>query len=469
MNILTEITAAVSLLFVGCVAKSDTPDYAERIDKIVSIASEYTGFNGTVLVANPNGVFYEKSFGFADKENTVALTPEYRFSPGSIDKEFTTAALILLKERGKISYSDKLSKYLPGLPTWAETVTIEHILTHTSGLPDIRYGRNLTTAAAIKQIMAVDKLDFTPGEGFAYGNLHSVLRAMIIEIVSGQPQDVFIKENIFTPAGMSTAFSKTDVDAQSPKVAFGEVNMAVAGIDQYVTPRDLYNWLTALWAGDIISKKSLEIATKPHKLAGNPNRAYFDFGWFTTNEDGSISEIQHDGTHPSHFALQSVNFDTGLVIILLSSDGNKATLASLNQAITTLANKPSVQTPVVWWLTRESKQRGVAATLETLQEMIKSGERQIPDEAVLNAMGYGLSGMEMISDALAVMKLNLEFYPNSANAHDSYADILLNAEKYSEAKRIAERGVVVAKDAGNDFLIKSMTGYLEKIKATEQK
>lgn len=468
MNMIVKITAATSLLLGACNAKIDSTTYAERIDNIATIASDYAGFNGTVLVANADGIVYEKSFGFADIDNKVPLTPEYRFSPGSIDKEFTTAALMLLEERGVISYSDTLSKYLPDLPNWARIVTIEQILTHTSGLPDIRYGRGLTTANAIDQIMAVDKLNYTPGEGFTYGNLHSVLRTMVIEKASGQLQDVFIKENIFDPAGMDTAFSKTDVNAVPPMVAAGEAKMAVAGIDQYVTTRDLYNWEMALWTGKIVSQPSLEYATQPHTVAGNKNRAYFDFGFFTAKADGSIIEIQHDGTHPRHFALQSFNFDSGLVIILLSRDGNKATLAPLNQAITALADQPMVQIPTPWWLTREQKQTGMTAALDTLKAEIKSGVRKVPDEPALNSMGYALSIPRTIHDALAVLKLNLEFYPGSANAHDSYADILLKAKKYDEAKTIAERGLDLATQEGNDILIKSMSGYLNKIDAAKQ-
>ena len=456
------------LLIGGSVSASEQPDYNRRIDRIATIANDYAGFNGTVLVANSDGIIYQKSFGFADKDKTVTLTPEHRFSPGSIDKEFTTAALMLLEQQGRLGYGDRLSKYLPQLPPWAATVSIEHILTHTSGLPDIKYGRNLTTAAAIEQIMAVQKLNSKPGEEFQYGNLHSVLRTMVIENISGQSQDVFIKQNIFAPAGMDSAFSKTDPASKPPMMAYGDLPMTVAGIDMYVTALDLYKWEKALWNGDIVSKKSLTAALVPHKESGDSDRAYFDFGGFTTNEDGAVAEVYHDGTHPSHFALQSINFDTGLIVVLLSSDGNKSTLDPLKQAIVALADSPSVQIPDAWWLENERRLHGLPAALETLKSAIRSGERLTPKEPVLNSMGYALSGTGTIEDALAVLKLNVQFYPNSANAHDSYADNLLKAKEYSEAERIAERGLALAKKEGNGFLIRSMSGYLKKIQAIKQ-
>ena len=461
----TFLIGSLSLLFFSCSTntKKNTSTYAERIDWIAKIAQEYVGFNGTVLVGNDTGIIYHKSLGFGDEGKHVALTPAYRFSPGSIDKEFTTVAIMLLKQQGRISYDDTLSKYLPDLPVWANQVTIKHILTHTSGLPDIKYGRNLTTDGAIQQLMSIEKLDYEPGHGYYYGNLHSVLRAMVIEKVSGQPQDVFIKENIFIPAGMNQAFSRTSLENNQPLVAYGSLPMAVAGIDMYLTAQDLYRWENALWNGKVVNLKSLKEALAPHELSGQLNRATFDFGYFRKNGNEEISELFHDGTHPSHYALQSINFNTKLVIVLLSSDGKKSTLSLLNQSIRDLVDSSIVQVPNSWWLAHEAESHGYPAAIETYKSMIKSGERVKTKESVLNHMGYDLSDESTIEDALLLLKLNLEFYPNSANAHDSYAEILLEAGKYDEAKAVAEPGLKLAKQDGNNSLIRSLTAYLDKI------
>ena len=467
MNFFLKTVAAASLVISGCGEAGTQTDYTHRIDRIVTIASDYAGFNGTVLVADSDGIIYQKSFGFADEDRTIALTPEHRFSPGSIDKEFTTVALMLLEQEGRLGFEDQLSKYLPELPAWADVVSIKHILTHTSGIPDINYGRNLTTADAIEQIMAVDELLFEPGEDFLYGNLHSVLRAMVIEEVSGQPLDIFIQENIFDPAGMTSAFSRTDLAVEHPMKAFGDLPMAVAGIDMYVTALDLYGWETALWKGDIVSRESLENVTVPHELRGNSWSAYFDFGVFWRNEDGALAEVRHDGTHPSHFALQSINFDTGLIIILLSSDGVKSTLDQLRQAIVALRENQTVQIPGAWWLSNEIRQQGLTLALEVYKAAIKDGTEITSDEQTLNGLGYKLSGKRQMDEAIAVMRLNIELYPNSANAHDSYADVLIKAEEYELARTIAERGLELAREDSNNFLIQSMEGYLAIIQATE--
>ncbi len=454
-----------SLLFFSCStnSKKNTTNYAERIDWISKIAQDYVGFNGTILVGDETGIIYHKSFGFGDKDKHIPLTPEYRFSPGSIDKEFTTVAIMLLKQQGHISYDDNLSKYLPDLPAWANQVNIWNILTHTSGLPDIKYGRNLITVDAIQQLMNVEELNYEPGTDYHYGNLHSVLRAMIIEKVSGQSQDVFIKENIFTPAGMDQAFSMISLDDKPSFVAHGSLPMAVAGIDMYVTAHDLYRWEKALWNGDIVDVELLKKALAPHELSGVPELATFDFGYFTKNENEEIFELIHDGTHPSHYALQSINFDTKLIIVLLSSDGNKSTLFSLNKSIRELADSSTIQIPSSWWFVHEAEMHGYPIAIETYKSMIKSGDRVKPEESLLNGIGYDLNKISTIEDALLLLKTNLEFYPNSANAHDSYAEILLEAGKYDEAKKIAESGLILAKQDGDNFLIRSLTTYLDKI------
>ncbi|MEM6813769.1 MAG: serine hydrolase domain-containing protein [Bacteroidota bacterium] len=464
----TKLTLLFSCFFITVFtndlkAQAITLSYEECIDSIVRIAHDYVGFNGTVLVGNDTKIVYQKSFGFGDKDKNVALTPEYRFSPGSIDKEFTTVAIMLLKQQGRISYDDKLSKYLPDLPNWAKQVQIKHILTHTSGLPDIRYGRNLTTEGAIQQLMGVEQLEYEPGKDFGYGNLHSVLRTMVIEKVSSQSQDTFIKEHIFIPAGMEQAFSKTSLDMNRPLVASGSLPMSVAGIDMYVTAQDLYRWLKALWNGNIINLESLKEALTPHELSGELDRAIFDFGYFTKNNDGEILELFHDGTHPSHYTFQSLNFDTKLIIVLLSSDGNKATLSSLHRAIKKLAKNPVIEIPDAWWLNNEAKLYGYPTAIKTYKSMVDNGDKVKPKESLLNGMGYALSNKTSIKDALLLLKLNLEFYPSSANAHDSYAEVLIRAGKYQEAKSIAESGLKLAKQSENDFLIRSLTSYLDKI------
>ena len=99
-----------------------------KIERILKLANEYVGFNGTLLLADTKGILYHNSIGFADTTKTVKLTKAHQISPGSIGKAFTTVAILLLVEQGKLNYADKLSKYVTNLPTWSNQISVENIL-----------------------------------------------------------------------------------------------------------------------------------------------------------------------------------------------------------------------------------------------------------------------------------------------------------------------------------------------------
>jgi CubicO group peptidase (beta-lactamase class C family) len=153
----------------------------QKIDAIVNQAHQLVDFNGSVTIANYDGVIYQNAIGFADHDKKINLTTEHLLSTGSISKEFSTVALIMLEEEGKVHYYDKVNQYLTNLPPWGSEVTIEQILSHTSGLPQIEWSLNLDTAAIKKQLMSIKSLAFAPGTDYLYGNLNVLLRAWVIE------------------------------------------------------------------------------------------------------------------------------------------------------------------------------------------------------------------------------------------------------------------------------------------------
>ena len=163
-------------------------------------------FNGTVLVSKGDEVIYRKAFGFADLETNKELVPESSFYLASVSKQFTTMAVMILKEQGKLSYDDKLSQYFPDFPSYADSISIEHMMTHTSGIPD-HYGLNaykkgLNNEDVYQLLIKQEKLDFSPGSRFRYSNGGYVLLSMIVEKASGQPFHEFMEAAIFSPLGM---------------------------------------------------------------------------------------------------------------------------------------------------------------------------------------------------------------------------------------------------------------------------
>ena len=176
---------------------------------------------GCAAAVSLNGeVVFEKAFGLADLEHNVPNTPQTIFESGSVAKQFTAAALVLLQQDGKLSLDDPVKKYIPELPDYGAPLTIRHLLNHTSGLRDWGTVLSLTGAGrgdrVINQDLALDvithqrALDFTPGSEYSYSNSGYNLAAIIVERVSKQKFPAFVEERLFKPLGMKNSSWRDD-------------------------------------------------------------------------------------------------------------------------------------------------------------------------------------------------------------------------------------------------------------------
>ncbi|MDX1536243.1 alpha/beta fold hydrolase [Arsukibacterium sp.] len=309
-----------------------------------------SGFNGTIVVGNKTQVILHKSIGYADSDNTIPITAKHLFSPGSVGKEFTTVSIMQLAKGKRLNYKDKISKYIDDLPSWANKITVEQILTHTSGLPDVKWKRDLNTTDVVQQIKQA-QLAFEPGTRYKYTNLNVVVRALIVESITGQRYADYVADTIFKIAGMTDSFHQTENELASKKVVSGDFPTNVAGLTIYVTPLDLFKFENALWSDSLINTEQIKQVLLGDTLSGKDNRAYFDFGEYWLDDSRNLISWQHDGSNPSHHTLKHHDFITGNIFILMSSDGNKATLYKLlnelkNHVLPTLPEpkKPSQTT-----------------------------------------------------------------------------------------------------------------------------
>ena len=192
-------------------------DLTLKIDKIATDTLASTGVpSASVAVVKDGQLVFTKAYGDARLETKTPATPSMRYSIGSISKQFTAAAVLLLQEQGKLSLDDRVGKYVPDL-TRANEVTIRQLLSHTSGyqdywpqdyvMPDML---KPTTARAIMDRWAKIPLDFEPGTKWQYSNTNFVIAGVIIEKVSGMPLLLFLQEKVFTPLGMK---SVANIDA----------------------------------------------------------------------------------------------------------------------------------------------------------------------------------------------------------------------------------------------------------------
>src|SRR5262245_7150680 len=213
--------AVIIIVTTACqvLAQAQLPqEMRDRIDKVATDALAKTGVpSASIAVVKDGQIAYVKAYGDARLDPKTPATPEMRYSIGSISKQFTATALLLLQEQGKLSLDDKVGKYIPSL-TRANEVTIRQILSHTSGYQDywpqdyvMPMMLQPVTAEKIMDVWARKPLDFDPGTKWQYSNTNYVIAGVIVEKVANMPLLQFLREKVFTPLGMT---SVTDVDQQ---------------------------------------------------------------------------------------------------------------------------------------------------------------------------------------------------------------------------------------------------------------
>lgn len=304
----------------------------ERMDKVVQEYVDAKQFMGTVLVARGDQVLFSKGYGEANLEWHVANTPATKFRLGSITKQFTGASVLLLEQRGKLKVEDPIKKYMPDAPATWDAITLEHLLTHTSGIPNVTslpdFDEHKVHAAKVEEAISWfrDKpLEFVPGERMAYSNSGYLLLGFVIEKVSGQSYAQFVQENIFTPLGMrdsgydsNSAVIERRAAGYTPGpdgiVNAGYISMTIphAAGALYSTTEDLFRWQRGLYGNKLLSAAAVRRMTTPFKDG---------YGFGVTIPDGKRRLYQHGGGIEG--------FNTHLVYYP-ESDVTVAALANLN-------------------------------------------------------------------------------------------------------------------------------------------
>ncbi len=269
-----------SFLLTTCYAQD-----AARMDQDVQFYVSNKQFMGSVLVARGQDVLFSKGYGSANLEWDIPNTPATKFRIGSITKQFTAAAILLLEERGKLKVEDPVKKYLPDAPAVWDNITSIHLLTHTSGIPDFfgfpEYPKLEPFPITPQQIVALfrDKpLEFPPGEKVQGSSSGYVLLGYLIEKLSGESYQDFIQKNIFTLLGMKDSGydSNTDIiPRRAAGYAYGPNGLVNARFEHmsnmfsaaalYSTTEDLLRWEQGLFNGKLLSTESLAKMTTPFK------------------------------------------------------------------------------------------------------------------------------------------------------------------------------------------------------------
>jgi len=272
---------------------------APTADVVAAKANEYmqahvdvNGFSGSVLIGKGDQVLFAKGYGLANAEFNISNTPQTKFRLGSITKQFTAMAIMILAEKGKLSLDDPISKYIENSPEAWKDVTIHHLLSHTGGVPSFTslptYNASMplpTTPTKTIDRVRTMKLEFKPGEKFNYSNTGYVMLGAIIEKVSGQSYEKYLDENVFTPLGMKNsgydsptkilANRASGFESSGGKLSHApylDMTLPHAAGALYSTVEDLHRWSTALDESKLISPV---FASKMY----TPVKNNYAYGW----------------------------------------------------------------------------------------------------------------------------------------------------------------------------------------------
>ena len=364
---LRRLIATLSLL-IPLSAVAATPDQVAAIDRMFAAAYPSSGPGAAVLVVQDGKPVLRKGYGMAELELGVPISPDMVFRVGSVTKEFTAACVLKLVEAGRLALDDPVEKYLPDFPTGGRRVTIEQLLTHTSGLRSYTdtpewfgHMREDRSPREVQALFEGEPFDFEPGTRWHYDNSGYVLLGEILEKVTGKPYADLVNETIFRPLGMRDTRYGSDAPIVPKRVAgyqktpdgigVGVINAPFLSMTQpyaagalVSTVDDLARWHRALDAGAVLKPESLRRMWTPVRLPDGSDTRY-GFGWIVWSLDGH-PVVEHGG---GINGFQSANLrlpDDRILVLVLSNCGGCADPRALAlSAATLLAGRPWADRP----------------------------------------------------------------------------------------------------------------------------
>lgn len=395
------------------------------IDSLMRVSHNRGVFNGNILVAKNNKIIYQNEFGYTDASKSKVLNQNSIFNIGSIGKEFNAVALMILKERGLLSLDDKISKFELQLPEWSTKITIRNLLKYTSGLPKINWNHVKNDEDIYADLRNIKNLNFEPGSDYLYSNNNIFLQRRIVEKISGMSFNDFIQKNILIPSNMTDAV--LDATPENPQLvaAFNNdmVNDKPMDIEfsgwVYPTVNDMYNWLSSLHSGKIISKESLTLLFDSYS---KNSESALGKGIFENKE---LLLHEHHGSSFNYESFIHYNMNEDLSIILMTNNKNHK-LREIAESIENIFNGSPFSIPQksIYLTIRQACYDNIDEGIELYKCLKKNDPNtyNFSNENELNQLGYKLLEKNQIEDAIKIFKLNISEFPNSANPYDSIGE-----------------------------------------------
>ena len=287
---------------------------AKSLDELIPKRLKEIAPGCVVLVVKNDKIIYKEAFGSANTELNIPMQPDMLFRIGSMTKQYTAIAVLQLVEQGKIGLQDSIQKYIKDFPPKGYTITIENLLTNTSGIKD--YLSEISNPSKEKETYTAKEgvdyiknapLNFKPGSNYRYSNSNFYLLGYIIEMVTGKTFENYLKENVFDKADLKNTFyihpeknvpnmpqgySKFDGKIEKATLQPIDIMYSAGGLISNVN--DIYKWHQALYKYQLVKKETLEKATTTFRFPDGTFSQYA-YGWFVKNIGGSKT-IEHNGS-----------------------------------------------------------------------------------------------------------------------------------------------------------------------------
>ncbi len=435
---------------------------AETIDSYV----RNRDFNGVVLVANAEGVILHQARGMSSLEQGTQLGPDDVFRVGSLTKPITAVLVLSLVSEGRLSLNGTLGQYLPELyaNTPASGVTVEQLLSHTSGLKDVpanytdpfwqTAARQTYTPEIFARTWVPPEISSPPGK-YRYNNNGFFLLGLIVERVTGASYADALQQSVLAPAGMThsgvygvstvvphlaNGYAKSNFGVmERPMLIDPTVSYAAAGI--YSTANDLLAFSRAL-----ASDRLLPASLKARMFTDNGNQ--YGLGWGIERwaaADGQLMTVQtHSGSVPGYQSLFA-QADDGTVVVILDNYWQGATVVEMGRTVFAIAHGAPAGKPkrLLSDLLTPIAARNDVDAMETAYRSapIEGEEAYDVSEGALNSLGYSLLRKGMKDPAIRVFEWNAAAHPQSANVHDSLGEAYLSVGRKDDARRSYENAL----------------------------
>ncbi|MFC1683365.1 serine hydrolase [Candidatus Zixiibacteriota bacterium] len=421
-------------------------DHAASIDEFVKHCYDSERFTGSVLVAERGEVIYKKSFGLANREWNIPNQPDTKFRIASMSKQFTAMVIMQLFAEGRIALDETLADHLPEFRRdTAEQVTLHHLLTHTSGLPDYsdapgfwnQLMRHPMTSEFVLDSLSSGDLDAEPGTEYRYNNGGYYILSLIAERVTGKNFGDVLQERIFGPLGMKdSGLDRPEMILPRRATGYeqnvdGTTNTRYRQIENllgtgalYSTVEDLYLWDRALYTEKLLSEKYKNIMFTPHLN----NYAY---GWGVRkvqlgDTSDSTAYTGHSGSVAGFNSRIVRLVDDQHLIVLLCNLSEWTRLSAMSRGITSILYDLPYQLPrrsLARALYKVLVEEGFEAALDRYHIIRdQQPEAYDLDEDELNTLAYRLLRTDRVKESIEFFKLNAQAYPESWNAHDSLGE-----------------------------------------------